>query len=48
MGANKCVVYILTNPPFKEYVKIGYTDDTDKRLNNLIAMNVLRLVAAYH
>lgn len=29
------VVYILTNPSFPEYVKIGYTNDLDKRLNEL-------------
>ena len=26
------VIYILTNPSFPEYVKIGYADDIDKRL----------------
>ncbi len=29
------VVYILTNPSFPEYVKIGYADDLDKRLKEL-------------
>ena len=24
------VIYILTNPSFPEYVKIGYADDIDK------------------
>ena len=28
----KGVIYILTNPSFPEYVKIGYTDDINKRL----------------
>lgn len=28
-------IYILTNPSFPEYVKIGYADDVDKRLNQL-------------
>lgn len=28
-------IYILTNPSFKEYVKIGYADDVQKRLNQL-------------
>lgn len=25
------VIYILTNPSFKEYMKIGYADDVEKR-----------------
>ena len=29
------VIYILTNPSFREYVKIGYADDIDKRLQQL-------------
>ncbi len=29
------VIYILTNPSFPEYVKIGYADDIDKRLKQL-------------
>ncbi|MCD7994618.1 MAG: GIY-YIG nuclease family protein [Clostridia bacterium] len=28
-------IYILTNPSFKEYVKIGYADDVEKRLKQL-------------
>lgn len=28
-------IYILTNPSFPEYVKIGYADDIDSRLNQL-------------
>ena len=28
-------IYILTNPSFPEYVKIGYADDVEKRLNQL-------------
>ena len=31
----KGVIYILTNPSFPEYVKIGYADDIHKRLNQL-------------
>lgn len=31
----KGVIYILTNPSFPEYVKIGYADNLDKRLNSL-------------
>ncbi len=29
------VIYILTNPSFEQYVKIGYADDVDKRLRQL-------------
>ena len=29
------VIYILTNPSFPEYVKIGYADDINKRLREL-------------
>lgn len=28
-------LYILTNPSFPEYVKIGYTQDIKKRLEKL-------------
>ena len=33
--ACKGVIYILTNPAFPEYVKIGYADDLEKRLKGL-------------
>ena len=29
------VIYILTNPSFPEYVKIGYANDIEKRLKQL-------------
>ena len=32
---NTGVVYILTNPSFPEYVKIGYADNLEKRLKEL-------------
>jgi len=32
---NQGVIYILTNPSFKEYVKIGYADDMKTRLAQL-------------
>ena len=32
---NTGVIYILTNPSFPEYVKIGYADDVDRRLKEL-------------
>lgn len=31
----KGVIYVLTNPSFPEYVKIGYADDLEKRLKQL-------------
>ena len=33
--SQKGVIYILTNPSFKEYVKIGYADDVETRLKQL-------------
>lgn len=35
MAEKSGVIYILTNPSFPEYVKIGYADDIDKRLRQL-------------
>jgi hypothetical protein ELI_2925 len=35
MENKKGAIYILTNPSFPEYVKIGYADDLNKRLNSL-------------
>lgn len=35
LGKKVGVIYILTNPSFPEYVKIGYADDLDKRLKEL-------------
>lgn len=35
MSEKSGVIYILTNPSFPEYVKIGYADDIDKRLKQL-------------
>ena len=32
---HKGVIYILTNPSFKEYVKIGYAHDVEKRIQQL-------------
>lgn len=32
MSNTKGVIYILTNPSFPDYVKIGYADDVEKRL----------------
>ena len=30
-GKSQGVIYILTNPSFPDYVKIGYADDVNKR-----------------
>ncbi len=35
MKTSNGVIYVLTNPSFPEYVKIGYADDLIKRLNQL-------------
>ena len=35
MSDTKGVIYILTNPSFPEYVKIGYADDLNQRLEQL-------------
>lgn len=32
---DKGVIYILTNPSFPQFVKIGYADDAEERLNQL-------------
>lgn len=33
--SNKGVIYILTNPAFPQFVKIGYADDIERRLKEL-------------
>lgn len=35
MSNSQGVIYILTNPSFPDYVKIGYADDVKKRLKEL-------------
>ena len=35
MSENKGVIYILTNPSFPDYIKIGYADNIDSRLQQL-------------
>ena len=35
MKANKGYIYILTNPSFPDWVKIGYADDPIKRVEQL-------------
>lgn len=35
MPAEKGYVYILTNPSFPDYVKIGYADDVEERVKVL-------------
>ena len=42
---SKGVIYILTNPSFPQYVKIGYADDVDKRLKQLDHLkNFLKII----
>ena len=47
----KGYIYILTNPSFPQYVKIGYADDVDRRLVQLIRSECItfafRVYAAY-
>ena len=40
MQKSRGVIYILTNPSFPEYVKIGYADDLEKRVRGLSGTNV--------
>ncbi len=35
MDGQRGVIYILTNPSFPDYVKIGYADNIERRLNQL-------------
>ena len=35
MSETKGVIYIITNPAFPDYVKIGYADDLERRLRQL-------------
>ena len=35
MKSDKGFIYILTNPSFPQYVKIGYADNVDSRLKQL-------------
>ncbi len=46
------VIYILTNPSFKEYIKIGYASDIEKRLAQLNRSECIpfafRVYAVYH
>lgn len=51
-GKSGGVIYILTNPSFPEYVKIGYADDLGKRLKQLNSSECIpfafRAYAVYH
>lgn len=44
---SKGVIYILTNPAFPEYVKIGYADNLEKRLKSLNNSSVPMCFRAY-
>lgn len=39
------VIYILTNPSFPDYVKIGYADDVNKRLKEKDLKNLIEVSA---
>ena len=43
---NKIVgsIYILTNPSFPEYVKIGYADDVNKRVQQLNSSEAVTVI----
>lgn len=41
------VIYILTNPSFPDYVKIGYATNIENRLKQLTGANVSRLRFGY-
>ena len=48
MNDKKGVIYILTNPSFPDYVKIGYADNIDKRLKQLnIYKNYKKIAIVY-
>lgn len=51
MENKKGVIYILTNPSFPEYVKIGYAQDINKRVKSLNASSAVpfgfRVYAVY-
>ena len=38
--SNAGCIYILTNPSFKEYVKIGYASDLEKGSSSLIEVKL--------
>ena len=45
--SKKGVIYILTNPSFPEYVKIGYATDIEKRLKTLNRSETIPFASAY-
>lgn len=45
--SKKGVIYILTNPSFPEYVKIGYADDVEKDYHSLIEVSVYHLLLEF-
>lgn len=40
-------IYIMTNPSFEEYVKIGYAKDVKQRLDEQIAVRLYRLLSVF-
>lgn len=47
MNDSKGYIYILTNPFFKEYVKISYATDVKQRLDELNRSTAVHLHSAY-
>lgn len=41
--ANEGYIYILTNPSFPNYVKLGYADDVEKRVKELNSCRKIHL-----
>lgn len=44
MSETKGYIYILTNPSFPQYVKIGYADNVEKRLDHI---NIIQTTLHY-
>ncbi len=51
MKSTKGVIYILTNPSFPQYIKIGFAKDVKKRLDSLNSSSAIpfafRIYATY-
>ena len=47
MNEKQGVIYILTNPSFPQYVKIGYADNVESRLKQLNNSECIPLLSAF-